>query len=182
MCGGLYLQIRVSHAQVIVHVRYTKHHIGLLKSKEHMNALQLAPAVFLTGCAKGPNTIQSLVHGMLSVISAHVLLSSSMKQVLTGCIKHMAQQLHPHLTDPLSPLGQQLLALADHHELQQLLEEQERLRKEVVTRGRAYGKRLSAYIAKEAAILLGACAFAKDRGQIVSYESLPTTFLSCYCR
>ena len=74
--------------------------------------------------------------------------------MLTECFKHKVQF---HLTDPLTPLGQQLLSLADHHELQQLLEEQERLRREVVTRGRAYGEGLSLYIAKKVCRLCLAC-------------------------
>ena len=83
-----------------------------------------------------------LVLGMSQLRFTPVLLMfSSNNQVLTRCIKHMAQQLRTHLAEPLTPLGLQLLALADHHELQQLLEEQERLQQEVVTRGRAYGEK-----------------------------------------
>ena len=69
----------------------------------------------------------------------HVLLLCF--QILKTCIKHMAEEVEPIIgMGTLTPLGLQLLHVAQQHRLLQLLEKQESLWQEVVARGRAYGE------------------------------------------
>ena len=64
-------------------------------------------------------------------------------QALKMSAAHMASALAKEFNGGRpAVITEQLLALAELHGLQQLLEEQERLRREVVTRGRAYGERM----------------------------------------